>query len=362
MKIYLVGGAVRDELLGVQPVDRDWVVVGASRDDMIEAGYSLKDERFGVFLHPETSDEYALARREKKSGDGHRGFEIQVGPDVTLSDDLVRRDLTVNAIARAQDGSIVDPYGGTSDLKARVLRPVSAAFEDDPLRLWRAAQFRARLDSLGFEFSDQTLVRLRIMAQADSESLLSRERVWLESQKAIRAGAATAYLSALHQMDCLSDVPESPPGEFESLLDTDAAHGETSGETCFVALLAHLSARFGAGEALRRKLGVPASLAVLIKIATDLLKAQDLQTAAAEVLLRTLEKHDALRRHDRFHSVLRAVESVDDPRHRKNAASLRVALCKARGVDLSSLSAAAPDGRSRSNMARNLRLAAIEAP
>ncbi len=154
METYLVGGAVRDELLGLPVGERDWVVVGAVPQDLLDAGYRQVGRDFPVFLHPETQEEYALARTERKRGHGYTGFVCDSSPDVSLEQDLLRRDLTVNAMARAADGSLVDPYGGQRDLDARLLRHVSPAFLEDPLRVLRVARFAARLHHLGSRIAD----------------------------------------------------------------------------------------------------------------------------------------------------------------------------------------------------------------
>ena len=156
VRVYLVGGAVRDALLGLPPGDNDFVVVGASAQDMLEAGYRQVGRDFPVFLHPRTGEEHALARTERKSARGHAGFTVHADPSVTLEDDLRRRDFTINAIARDGDGELVDPFGGTRDLEARVLRHVSAAFAEDPLRVLRAARFMARFAALGFTVAPET--------------------------------------------------------------------------------------------------------------------------------------------------------------------------------------------------------------
>ena len=158
MKIYLVGGAVRDQLLGLDVRERDWVVVGAHPQELIDQGFKPVGKDFPVFLHPDTQEEYALARTERKHGRGYRGFEFFATPDVTLADDLRRRDLTINAMARTPDGTLIDPYGGQSDLAAGILRHVSPAFAEDPLRVLRVARFAARL---GFRIADATLALMR---------------------------------------------------------------------------------------------------------------------------------------------------------------------------------------------------------
>jgi len=161
VKIYLVGGAVRDSLLGLPVTEQDWVVVGASPASLLEQGYQQVGKDFPVFLHPHSHEEYALARTERKSGQGYHGFSCYAAPDVTLEEDLQRRDLTINAIARSDDGTLVDPYHGQADLAARVLRHVSAAFSEDPLRVLRVARFAARFAPLGFSIAPETQALMR---------------------------------------------------------------------------------------------------------------------------------------------------------------------------------------------------------
>lgn len=168
MKIYLVGGAVRDALLGLPVKDKDWVVVGATPQEMLDAGYQQVGRDFPVFLHPQTHEEYALARTERKSGSGYTGFTCYAAPDVTLEADLQRRDLTINALARDDDGQIIDPYHGRRDLEARLLRHVSPAFGEDPLRVLRVARFAARYAHLSFRIADETLALMREMTRQAS--------------------------------------------------------------------------------------------------------------------------------------------------------------------------------------------------
>ena len=178
MKIYLVGGAVRDALIGLPVKDKDWVVVGATPQEMLDAGYQQVGRDFPVFLHPQTREEYALARTERKSGSGYTGFTCYAAADVTLEDDLQRRDLTINAMARDDDGEIIDPYNGRSDLENRLLRHVSPAFSEDPLRVLRVARFAARYAHLGFRIADETMTLMRNMTAAGELEHLTSERVW----------------------------------------------------------------------------------------------------------------------------------------------------------------------------------------
>ena len=206
METYLVGGAVRDRLLGLPEGDRDFVVVGASAEQMRAAGYKQVGRDFPVFLHPRTGEEYALARTERKSARGHAGFVVHADPSVTLEQDLGRRDFTINAIARRDDGTLVDPFGGARDIDARVLRHVGEAFVEDPLRVLRAARFMARLAPLGFVIAPETLALMRAMAAGGELAELSPERVWQELAKALRSAAPSAFLRTLREADALAAV------------------------------------------------------------------------------------------------------------------------------------------------------------
>ena len=185
MQVYLVGGAVRDALLGLPVKERDWVVVGGTREELLRLKYREVGRDFPVFLHPDTHEEYALARRERKVAPGYRGFSVEFGPEVTLEEDLARRDLTINAIAQAADGTLIDPYGGRRDIESRTLRHVSAAFIEDPVRVLRVARFAARFAPLGFQVAADTMALMQGMVARDEVDALVAERVWQESEKAL---------------------------------------------------------------------------------------------------------------------------------------------------------------------------------
>ncbi|MET0288085.1 MAG: multifunctional CCA addition/repair protein [Pseudoxanthomonas sp.] len=228
MKTYLVGGAVRDHLLGLTAGDRDWVVVGATQAQMEAQGFRAVGKDFPVFLHPQTQEEYALARTERKSGRGYRGFVVDADPSVTLEEDLQRRDFTLNAIAQAEDGTLVDPYGGARDIAARVLRHVGPAFVEDPLRVLRAARFMARLAPLGFSVAPETLSLMQQMADSGELDTLVPERVWQELRRALTSKQPSAFLRTLHasnalqavlpEIDALYGVPQR--AEFHPEVDT----------------------------------------------------------------------------------------------------------------------------------------------
>lgn len=206
MQRYLVGGAVRDQLLNIAVYDKDWVVVGSTPQQLLDQGYTAVGKDFPVFLHPQTKQEHALARTERKTGSGYTGFECYFAADVTLEEDLLRRDLTINAMAQAPNGEIVDPFNGQQDLKDRVLRHVSDAFTEDPLRVLRVARFAAKLHHLGFTIAPETLVLMRQISQSGELKHLTPERVWQEWHKSLSTADPQVFLSVLRDCDALQVV------------------------------------------------------------------------------------------------------------------------------------------------------------
>jgi len=203
METYLVGGAVRDQLLGLSVVERDWVVVGAQAETLLAQNYRQVGKDFPVFLHPDSGEEYALARTEKKRGAGHTGFSVCASPDVSLEQDLARRDLTINAIAQSGDGHLIDPYNGLADIAERRLRHVSDAFIEDPLRVLRVARFQAKLQHLGFSIADETLALMRTLSESGELLQLSAERIWREFDKALNETSPAAFIETLHRCGAL---------------------------------------------------------------------------------------------------------------------------------------------------------------
>ncbi|WP_145523062.1 multifunctional CCA addition/repair protein [Yersinia rohdei] len=204
MEIYLVGGAVRDSLLNLPVTEQDWVVVGATPEQLLAQGYQQVGKDFPVFLHPVSHEEYALARTERKSGQGYTGFTCYAAPDVTLEEDLLRRDLTINAIARSSEGRLFDPYNGQQDLANRVLRHVSDAFGEDPLRVLRVARFAARFAHLGFTVAPETQSLMAAMAESGELSALTPERVWKETEKALKTSSPQIYFQVLRDCGALA--------------------------------------------------------------------------------------------------------------------------------------------------------------
>ena len=198
MKVFLVGGAVRDELLGRPVTERDYVVVGAAPEALTTMGYRPVGRDFPVFLHPDTGEQYALARTERKTAPGYYGFETRFSPDVTLEDDLARRDLTINAMARGGDGALIDPHGGRRDLEARWLRHVSPSFVEDPLRVLRVARFAARFSPLGFRVAPETLDLMRRIVEAGEMAALVAERVWAETARALGEARPREYFATIN--------------------------------------------------------------------------------------------------------------------------------------------------------------------
>jgi len=203
MHVYLVGGAVRDEQLGLSPKERDWCVVGATPDELLDAGYRQVGKDFPVFLHPSTNEEYALARVERKTSPGYHGFAFDFSPDVSIEDDLSRRDLTINAIAKDSEGKLIDPYDGVRDIRDRVLRHVSNAFSEDPVRILRLAKFAARFAPQGFRIAGETLSMMRTMVAAGEVDALVADRVWKETEEALRGNHSRVYFEVLRSCGAL---------------------------------------------------------------------------------------------------------------------------------------------------------------
>lgn len=403
MKVYLVGGAVRDELLGRPVGERDWVVVGATPEEMQDRGYRLVGRDFPVFLHPETGEEHALARTERKTGPGYRGFEVRFSPDVTLEDDLRRRDLTINAIAKDADGTLIDPHGGRADLEARLLRHVSEAFNEDPVRILRVARFLARFEPLGFTIAPETMARMRAMVAAGEVDALVPERSWQETAKALAEPAPAAWLRALRaagalarvlpELDALYGVPQ--PEKWHPEIDTGlhmelvmraAAALTPEPRVRFAALMHDL----GKGRTPRsqwpRHIGheesgarLAAEVAARLRVPTDY---RDLAVLAARwhglvhraeelrprTVLELLEHCDAFRRPERFRELLVACEA--DHRGRggglgdrpyPQAERLRDAQARAAAVALTDADRDGLSGEKIGELLRRRRLAALKA-
>ena len=401
MEVYLVGGAVRDRLLGWPVRERDWVVVGALPEDLERQGYVSVGREFPVFLHPQTREEYALARLERKVAPGYRGFTTRFSPDVTLEEDLRRRDLTINAMAEDASGEIIDPYGGQRDLRARLLRHVSEAFVEDPVRVLRVARFAARYAPLGFRVAQETVALMRRMSESGELSALVPERVWQETERALRESRPEVFFETLREcgalgrifpeVEALFGVPQ--PQQWHPEIDTGVhvmlalrwAGGAALPATARFAVLTHdlgkaLTAPerwpshhgheaggLPAIEALCARLKVPRDyrdLALLTARHHTLVhRARQLRPAT---VLKILEATDAFRRPGRFEDLLLACEA--DARGRTGletqpypqAGLLRRARAAAAAVSLSEEDRRGIEGPALGEKLREKRLAAIE--
>jgi len=344
MQVYLVGGAVRDSLLGLPVKERDWVVVGATRAELLRLRYREVGRDFPVFLHPDSHEEYALARLERKTAPGYRGFEFRFGPEVTLEQDLARRDLTINAMAQAPDGTVIDPHGGRRDLDARLLRHVSPAFVEDPVRVLRVARFAARFAPLGFRVAAETASLMRKIVSDNEIDALVPERVWQETEKALREPRAAEFFAVLRgcdalrvvfpEIDALFGVPQPP--QWHPEIDTGLHTMMVLEQACLLSAapqlrFAALVHDLGKGttprdqwprhtgheersvaliEALAQRLRVPADyrdLAVIVaRFHGNVHRAQELRPAT---ILEFFERADAFRRPERFAQALLACEA-----------------------------------------------------
>ncbi len=311
MKIYLVGGAVRDELLGLPITERDYVVVGSSPEEMLQQGFRPVGKDFPVFLHPDTGAEYALARTERKIGPGHQGFECHASSEVTLEEDLLRRDLTINAMAKDTDGVLIDPYGGQADLSGKVLRHVSPAFSEDPLRILRLARFKARFHGLGFNSHDTTTRLVTAMVAEDQLSQLPGERILAEMDKALATPAPGIFFSWLQKIGgAMTLWPE--------ITDTGLAQIErhaqevTDIESRFVLLLADQSSRQIENLCSRLKC-TRARTEITSLIATHIYEWANLSALDPVEIVAFLYQIDALRRPERFASFNAMATSIGYP-------------------------------------------------
>lgn len=309
LQVYVVGGAVRDALLGLPAGDRDWVVVGATPEDMARRGFIPVGGDFPVFLHPRTKEEYALARTERKSGRGYKGFTFYTGADVTLEQDLRRRDLTVNAIARTPQGQLLDPLNGSADIQARILRHVGDAFAEDPVRILRLARFAARFGD--FAVAPETLELCRSMVQAGEADALVPERVWKEVSRGLMAATPSRMLDVLEQSGALARV--MPQLQHVSVVasDLDRASAANLPLPGRYALLCRLTPE---RDELGRRLRVPAECADQARLLPRVAEQADAGDTASQLAL--IESCDALRKPDRFAALLRAaavVAPIDEP-------------------------------------------------
>lgn len=326
MKTFLVGGAVRDALLGYPTQEHDWVVVGATPNAMLSAGYTQVGKDFPVFLHPETRDEHALARTERKSAHGYTGFQVHCDPSVTLEDDLRRRDLTVNAMARDADGQIIDPYGGREDLQNKVLRHVSDAFVEDPLRVLRVARFAARYAHLGFKVAAETIALMTEIVAQGELAYLPAERIWVETERALTERDPQVFIEVLRECNALQALlpevnalfgvpqradyhPEIDTGVHVLMVVQQAGALARNSRVSFAALLHDLGKGLTPAEVLPSHRGHETAGLPLVNAVCDRLKAPNAhRRLALAVCAHHLNSHRALEL--RGATVLRLLEET----------------------------------------------------
>jgi tRNA nucleotidyltransferase (CCA-adding enzyme) len=374
MQVYLVGGAVRDELLGRALRERDWVVVGAMPEELERLGYRAVGREFPVFLHPETQEEYALARLERKVAPGYRGFVTEHSPAVTLEEDLLRRDLTVNAMARSADGRIIDPYGGRTDLQARVLRHVSPAFAEDPVRILRVARFAARFADLGFTVAPETMALMRTMVANGETHALVSERVWRELEGALGTASPQRCFEVLR--DCgalpvlLPELANSADMPLAMQALQAAAAAGSANPVRWASLLGGL--RTADVESLCARLRVPnepRELALLAaRLGEDPNRRPENAVPDPQLLLSLFEQADAFRRPERFEQWLEvlAARRIAACRPAEETAALltrlRNALAAAMAVQLSAAELKTHRGPQIGALLRERRLTALGRP
>jgi tRNA nucleotidyltransferase (CCA-adding enzyme) len=379
MQVYLVGGAVRDELLGRAVRERDWVVVGATPAELEHAGYRAVGQDFPVFLHPDSHEEYALARLERKIAPGYRGFAIESSPAVTLEEDLRRRDLTINAMARGADGKLIDPFGGQADLRSRLLRHVSAAFAEDPVRILRVARFAARFAGLGFTVAPETLALMRAMVSAGEANALVSERVWRELELALGTAHPERAFEVLRECGALAVIvpelaqsPHLPLGLAALRCAANGVEDATATPLRWATLLAALPV--SDIEAICTRLRSPTEHRQLALLSARLgawLRSDGRSpvrvAADPEWLLGLLELADAFRRPERFAQWLAVLDAQARAAARPTAvatplaARLNAARLAAATVQLSEAELKAHRGAEIAALLRSRRLAALAA-
>lgn len=347
---YVVGGAVRDALLGLPAGDRDWVVVGATPEDMSSRGFIPVGGDFPVFLHPRSKEEFALARTERKSGRGYKGFTFYTGTDVTLEDDLQRRDLTINAIAQRADGTLVDPCGGLRDLRERVLRHVGDAFSEDPVRLLRLARFAARFHQ--FSIAPETLALAIQLVESGEVDALVPERVWQEVAKGLMTEQPGRMFEVLAQTGALPRVMPQLVYTDEIGVELATAHERGLPLASRYAILCRLTAE---SDALSRHVRAPSECASQAALLREVLEGVNAPDAAAALSL--MERCDVMRKPERFGELLRAaacVRKVDEAEWLRRMETMR-------GVDAGAIARECQDRSRIPEAVRAARLQALEA-
>jgi len=371
MQIYLVGGAIRDRLLGLPtPYERDWVVVNGTPNELITQGYIKVGKSFPVFIDPESGEEYALARTERKSGEGYHGFEFDAGPHVTLKEDLSRRDLTINAIAQDHDGALHDPFNGQKDIENKTLRHVSDAFQEDPLRVLRIARFKAKLSPFDFVIATETKTLINEIVDRGELSSLVPERTWLETEKVLKGVGFNEYFKTLIEFKALDDTYPDLTGLgvdfFSHPIIQKAADEEHSKQfrfaSIFYALIKegkkNVKDKLESMQNNMRFANAYKDIPILLINSFDLIQS-DLSDYSADHLLTILEKLDALRRPKNLEEILNLLmlDADDNFMQKKNLLQLSLDLVK--NIKINNLKESGLEGSEIARKIREIRLIAI---
>lgn len=359
LKIYLVGGAIRDEMLGLKVKERDWVVVGATPEILLKQGFQPVGKDFPVFLHPDTHEEYALARTERKTGKGYQGFVFHTDVSVTLEEDLKRRDLTINAMARAEDGTLFDPYHGQADLKARVLRHVSLAFAEDPVRILRIARFAAKLHD--FTVDPKTYQLMKNMVENGEVNALVAERVWQEFSRALAEAQPTRFFEVLQQCGALDRLFPALSANPHTFLQLKSIAKEQSSPLIQFAILMQQIKLPILKEYIKRY-RIPKNYAELALLTNQFTSTyENILHSEPEAILQFIKKTDPFRRPDRFTSFLEAchicINNADNPQRHQKIKSIVAAI---KHIDLQPLKQKNLPGPLFANELKQLQISTIE--
>ena len=372
MEIYLVGGAIRDRLLGLPtPYEKDWVVVNGTPDELITQGFIKVGKSFPVFINPESGEEYALARTERKTGEGYHGFEFDAGPNVTLEEDLSRRDLTINAIAENQDGELIDPFNGQKDIANKTLRHVSDAFQEDPLRVLRIARFKAKLSPLDFVIAEETKTLINDIVDRGELSSLVPERTWLETEKVLKGVGFNEYFKTLIEFKALEDTYPDLTGLdvdfFSHPIIQKAAYEDHSKQFRFASIFYALikEGKKNAKDKLEsmqknmRFANAYKDMPMLLINSVELIQS-DPSKYSAEHLLTILEKLDALRQPNNLEEILNLLmlDADDNFIQKKNLLQLSLGLVK--NIKINNLKESGLEGSEIARKIREIRLMAIK--
>ena len=372
MEIYLVGGAIRDRLLGLPtPYEKDWVVVNGTPDELITQGFIKVGKSFPVFINPESGEEYALARTERKTGEGYHGFEFDAGPNVTLEEDLSRRDLTINAIAENQDGELIDPFNGQKDIANKTLRHVSDAFQEDPLRVLRIARFKAKLSPLDFVIAEETKTLINEIVDRGELSSLVPERTWLETEKVLKGVGFNEYFKTLIEFKALEDTYPDLTGLdvdfFSHPIIQKAAYEDHSKQFRFASIFYALikEGKKNAKDILEsmqknmRFANAYKDMPMLLINSVELIQS-DPSKYSAEHLLTILEKLDALRQPNNLEEILNLLMLDADENFIQKKNLLQLSLGLVKNIKINNLKESGLEGSEIARKIREIRLMAIK--